>query len=262
MADALATLLGDNKPPADLLVGDSLRDKLRDENYELIQRRDQLLDASTRIPPITDDDVAGKVSDYIKQLSALVKASETNRTGAKEPYLEGGRNVDGFFKAITDPVEKVKTDTQRKLTTYLREKEEAARRARQEEERLAREAAEAARKEAERLAADAADAAGLDSAIGAEKAAEAAQADLVKAERASDVKPAELSRTRGEYGSMSSLRTQWVFDEVNRDEIDLETLRFHLPSDGIEKAIRSFIKAGGRELKGTRIFETTAAVVR
>ena len=31
--------------------------------------------------------------------------------------------------------------------------------------------------------------------------------------------------------------------------------------DGIEKAVRSYIKAGGRELRGTRIFETTSAVV-
>jgi hypothetical protein len=53
-----------------------------------------------------------------------------------------------------------------------------------------------------------------------------------------------------------------VFDEIDREEIDLEVLRFHIPADGLEKAVRSFIKAGGRELRGTRIYETTAAVVR
>lgn len=251
-----------NNPPADLLVGDALREKLRDENYELIERRDQLLDAATRMPPITDDDVAGKVSDYVKQLTALVKASETQRTGAKEPYLEGGRNVDGFFKAITDPVEKVKNDTQRKLTVYLREKEEAERRARMEQERLAREAAEKAAKEAAQKAKDAVDAAALDGAIEAEKAAEVAAADLAKAQQAAEVKPAELSRTRGEYGSMSSLRTEWVFDDISRADLDLEALRPYLPTDGIEKAIRAFIRAGGRELAGVRIHERTVAVVR
>lgn len=251
-----------NNPPADLLVGDSLRDKLRDENYELIQRRDQLLDAATRIPTIDNDDVAGKVSDYIKQLTALVKASETNRTGAKEPYLEGGRNVDGFFKAITDPVDKVKNDVQRKLTAYLREKEEAERRARIEQERLAREAAEKAAKEAAEKAKQAADAASLEAAIEAEKQAETAAADLAKASQAADVKPAELSRTRGEYGSMSSLRTEWVFDDLDRQQLDLEALRPYLPTDALEKAVRAFIKAGGRQLRGVAIYETTKAVVR
>ena len=251
-----------NNPPADLLVGDALRDKLRDENYELIQRRDQLLEASTRIPPITDDDVAGKVADYVKQLTALVKASETQRTGAKEPYLEGGRNVDGFFKAVTDPIEKVKMAVQKQLTTYLREKEEAERRERIAQERIAREAAAQAAREAAAAAAAAADAASLDAAVEAEKVAEVAAADLAKASAAADVKPAELTRTRGEYGSMSSLRTEWVFDEIDRAALDLEALRPYLPTDGLEKAVRGFIKAGGRQLRGTTIYESTKAVVR
>ena len=91
---------------------------------------------------------------------------------------------------------------------------------------------------------------------------ETASADLVKAAQAAAVKPAELSRTRGDYGAVSSLRTQWVFDEIDRASLDLEALRFHIPADGLEKAVRSFIKAGGRELRGTRIFETTVATVR
>ena len=39
----------------------------------------------------------------------------------------------------------------------------------------------------------------LQAAIAAEKAAETASADLVKAAQAAAVKPAELSRTRGDY---------------------------------------------------------------
>ena len=53
-----------------------------------------------------------------------------------------------------------------------------------------------------------------------------------------------------------------VFDEIDRASLDLEALRFHIPADGLEKAVRSLIKAGGRELRGTRIFETTVATVR
>lgn len=262
MTDALTDLIGHNSPPPDLLLGEALREKLAEENGQLIARRDELLAAAARIPPIDSDDVAGRVSDYIKQLTALTKAAESKRAGAKEPYLEGGRNIDGFFRAITDPVARAKTAIERRLTDYLRDKEARARLEREEQERLARHAAETARREAEARARALADEPGLEAAIAAEKAAETASADLVKATQAAAAKPAELSRTRGDYGAVSSLRTQWVFDDIDREELDLEALRFHIPADGLEKAVRSFIKAGGRELSGTRIFETTVAAVR
>lgn len=262
MTDALAELLNHNNPPPDLLVGEALHERLRDENQDLIKRRDELLAAAARVPAIEDEEIAKKVTDFVKQLGALVKASESKRVDAKEPYLDGGRSVDGFFKAITDPVDRAKKDVEKKLTHYAREKAEQERRERLEQERLAREAAEVARREAEEKARAAADEVSLDDAIEAEARAETAQADLVKAEAAADVKPAELSRTRGEYGAVSSLRTQWTFDEIDRASLDLEALRPYLPTDGLEKAVRAFIKAGGRELKGTKIYETTAVVVR
>ena len=262
MTDALAARLGDNNPPPDLLTGQALQERLRDENQDLLRRRDELLAAAARMPAIDDEDVARKVTDFVKQLLALVKASESKRTDAKEPYLEGGRSVDGFFKGISDPIDKAKKLVEQELTKYAREKAEQERRARMEAERLAREAAEAARREAEARARAAADEASLNTAIEAESAAETAQADLVKAEQAADVKAAELSRTRGEYGAVSSLRTSWVFDEIDRAELDLEALRPYLPTDGLDKAVRAFIKAGGRQLRGTRIYETTNVVVR
>jgi len=262
MSDALAEILGHNLPPPDLLVGEALREKLQDENRDLLKRRDDLLAAAERIPAIDSDDIAGRVSDFVKQLTALTKAAETKRTDAKEPYLEGGRNIDGFFRAITDPVAKTKDSVQKRLTTYLREKEEQARQARMAEERKARETAEAARREAEELAKAAASAAQLDAAIEAERSAEIAAADLAKAQAAADVKPAELSRTRGEYGSVASLRTEWVFDNIDRQNLDLEALRPYLPGDALDRAIRGFIKSGGRELRGVNIYESTIANVR
>jgi hypothetical protein len=83
-----------------------------------------------------------------------------------------------------------------------------------------------------------------------------------KFERAAEQKQADLSRTRGDLGSVGSLRTDWVHDSFDRGIIDLEALRQHLPADAIDQAIRSFIKAGGRQLRGTSIFEQTTAVVR
>lgn len=260
--DAIVHNIGSNNPPPDLLVGELLREKLLEDHADLLARRDELLDAANRIPEISDEDVARKVGDYIKQLTSAAKAADAARVGAKEPYLEGSRGVDGFFKNISEPLADVKKRTEAKLTAYLREKEAIERRRRQEEERLAREAAEAARLDAERSAAALRDEKSLDDAINADAALDHAQADLVKAEISATAKASELSQTRGEYGSMSSLRTSWVFEGVDREVLDLEKLRAHLPLDSLEKAIRSFIRAGGRELQGTRIFETTNAVVR
>jgi hypothetical protein len=82
------------------------------------------------------------------------------------------------------------------------------------------------------------------------------------AARAAVVTAAELSRSRGDYGSVASLRTYWDFADLERAALDLETLRSHLPQDALEKAVRSYVKAGGRELRGVRIFENTQAAVR
>lgn len=262
MADALETLLGDNRPPPDLLTGDMLREKLRDENMALLKRRDELLAGVDRIPEITNDEIAGRVGDFIKQLAALAKAADGKRIDAKEPFLEGGRTVDGFFKHISDPVGAAKKTVEAKLTGYLREKEAAARRKAEEEARRQREEAERLRHEAAAREAAAHDAKGLDQAIEADAKADTAASDALQAEKAADAKAADFSRTRGEYGAVASLRTAWTFDAIDRERLDLEALRHHLPADALEKAVRSFIRAGGRSLTGTTIYETTTAAVR
>lgn len=260
MDDAVFT--GSNHPPRDLLTGDALREKLTDDNLALLSRRDELLAAADRVPDIADEETASKVSDFIKQLMALHKTSETARVGTKEPYLEGGRGVDGFFKAITDPVAKAKAAVERKLTQYLRDKADRERREREEQARLAREEQDRRDREAREAAAKIKSEQDLADAIERERLAKVAEADTTKAENAAAAKPAELSRTRGEYGSVSSLRTSWTFRDLDRAQLDLEMLRQHIPADGLEKAVRSFIRAGGRSLAGVVIFETTDAVVR
>lgn len=261
-ADALSELLGHNAPPPDLLVGEALTERLRDEHAALIRRKDDLLAAAQRVPAVTDDDAAGKVSDFIAQLKGCAKAADTARVGEKEPYLAGGRSVDGFFKGIISPIEDVEKKVRNSLTIYHREKEAEERRRRMEAERIAREEAEARRREAEDAARALRDQQSLEDAIAADKAARLAEADAVKAAQAAAAKPADLSRIRGEYGAVSSLRTEWVFEGLDRHQIDLEALRHHFTTAAIESAIRAFIKAGGRQLEGVRIYETTVANVR
>jgi len=49
---------------------------------------------------------------------------------------------------------------------------------------------------------------------------------------------------------------EWTFKDLDRDKLDLEKLRQHIPADALDKAVRSFVKAGGRELAGCTIFDS------
>ncbi len=255
-----AATIGDNLPPN---AAEALRERLAENFAPLTDRRDELLAAAERAPDAIDnEETAGKITDFIKQLSAAVKATEARRVDEKEPFLASGRTVDGFFKAIIDPLKTAQSKINSVLTVYQKGIADAERKAREESERLAREEAEAARKRAADAEAAMKTEAGLDDAVEAQKRADAAQAAAVAAKKVAEAKAAELARTRGEQGGLSSLRTTWEFEVVDFDAIPLEELRRHLPREGIEKGVRAFVKAGGRELDGVRIFEHHKSIVR
>lgn len=240
-----------------------LRQNLEEKHLAMLSRRDELLAAVERAPQIVnDEDTAKRVADFVKQIAAAHKNAETTRVSEKEPHLAAGRVVDGWFKSITDPLAKAKAEIERRLTIYQRAKAEAERRAREEAERLAREAARKAAEEAAAREAAMKTEADVQSAIAAADAAEQAAKDALAAQQAAAAKAAELSRTRGEFGAVASLRTFWDFCDLDRDKIDLEALRPYLATADIEKAVRGAIKAGARSIRGVTIFENTSTVVR
>ncbi len=252
--------LGDNRPPPD---ASPIRDRLTEDHAGMLSRRDELLAASERVPPsVEEESTAQKVGDFIKQLQAAVKNADAARVAEKEPYLDGGRQVDGFFKKITEPLAKVKKDIEGRLSIFLRKKADAERKVREEAERKAREEAERAAREAAACIQALKDEEGLEAAIAAEEFAKQTAAAALEAAKETEAKAAELSRTRGDYGSVASLRTFWDHKDLDRDKLALEPLRSHLPLDALEKAVRSYIKAGGHELAGVTIFENTSTVVR
>ncbi len=260
MTDAPIAAIGDNLPPDD---ADPLRERLAEEYVDLSRRCDALLAGVENVPLVVEDaESAGKVGDYIKQLAACHKNAESHRKKEKEEYLDGGRNVDGWFKLITEPLAKVKKDIERRLTLYQREVMIEERRIREEAQRKADEASRLAEIELRKAEAAIKEEADLGKAIEAEERALQAEADAIKAQEAAIAKAAELTRTRGDYGSVASLRTRWTGVLTDRATLDLEALREHLPEEALEKAIRSFVKAGGRELAGARVYEDTTTVVR
>ena len=203
--------IGDNQPPAD---ADPLRDRLGDDYGEMIARSDELLGAFDRAPGDITDANAGPMTDFIKQIGAHVKTLDKARVAEKEPYLQGGRTVDGFFKTMTGKLEKSASALRSRLTLYERVKAAIERRAREDEERRQRKEAKRLCREAEAKAAAAQTETDLEDAVQVEAQASEAEADALKAGKAAEAKPAELHTTRGDYGASSSLRTFWDFTDL------------------------------------------------
>lgn len=251
--------LGDNQPPE----GDAITLRLRETHQKALARRDELLAEVDTLPEaVTSDDEEEAASDVVKDLQGHAKSVERTRVDEKEPFLEGGRRVDGFFNDIKDSLNEAKRRIEKRLTAYQRAKADEERKRRAEEERQRREEAERARQEAERRAAEAEDDEGLDGAIDAEEEARRQAADAERAAREAGAKAADMSRSRSARGTVASLRTFWTFRNLERETLALEPLRQHLPQGALEQAVRSYIAAGGRALDGVEIYEDHQTVVR
>lgn len=251
----METTLGHNNPPSD---EEALRSSLAERNAKLLERADKLTEAVERIPAeCLDDTTAGNIGDTIKMIMDAHKALEAQRVNEKAPYLKLERAVDGFFKVTLDRLMQAKQKAQKPLDVWMQKKAEEER-----QRRLAE--ADRLRKEAEAKAAQA---------IAEEQARMQAQAETTfvdarvtdeKAQamqQAAQAKPAELAKTRG-MGSLTSLRTRWVGEVLDTKTLDLEALRPHLHPEALQKAVNSFVAAGGRNLRGASIYEKTESVVR
>jgi len=216
---------------------------LAERHRDLSERLSELQGALAKVPATIADDVTqAKVGDLAKLMTKLASTAKASHKTEKEPHLEAGRQVDAFFLAgIIKPLDEAKSDLERRSTAYLRRKEAAERARREAEERAAREAAEAA-------AAAASTEADLSDAITKE-------AEAVQAAEAAAAPVAELVRTRGALGSVTTARKEWFGEIEDFDEIPLDGLRAFIARAEIERAVKAFVKAGGRSLRGVRIYE-------
>jgi len=255
------SMLHHNQPPVRDVLADHLSDlgdMVARETAALVARRDEFLKHCSAIPAVIDsDELDGQVNDQIAQWSRFIKDVDQWKDGTKAPILSADRLVMAAHAKLKDPIEAIKKQVNDRSTAYKRVKLERERKIREEAERQAREAAEAAAGAAAEAEKAAQDAAGLQSAINAEASARAAQEAAETARLAAEAKAADLTRSRGSYGSVSSLQTFMDFDGLDRATLNLEALRPHLSHEALEKAVRSYIKTGGRELRGVRIFENT-----
>ncbi len=251
-----------NEPaPPDL---EAVRTYLGETHADVVARVNELVEGAGRAPKkILDDETQGKVADLVKLITKCRKNAETVRQSEKAKWDAVAAVPHGYFKAMTDKLDKAKDGLERSIGAFLREKEERARAERIAEQRRAEQAAQKARDEADRKAREAETARQHQAAAKAGLKAETFEARAQEAERDATVKPAELARTRSDdLGSVSTLQAIWSFRDLDRATLNLEALRGHIPMDALEKAVRSYIRAGGRDLAGVMIFEDRKAIVR
>jgi len=178
-----------------------IRDEIAEHHGHLKPRTDQLLTNINEVPDPIPEDLAPKVADFIKSITAHVKALNGARTAVKEPYLEASRLVDGIFKTQIEPLEAGKKTIEARLGVVLRAKEERQRREAEEKARLEREAAEQRRREAEeraRLEREAAETARREAEEAERRAQEAAEQRRREAEAAARAAEEAAAKRRAE----------------------------------------------------------------
>mgnify|MGYP000695831413 CR=1 FL=1 len=238
-------MLGHNMPP--------LAETLPIDHQSLIDEARDLLAAFERAPKeINDGDTAAKMTDFIKRMNRFVTRVDGTRKEVKQPFLDGGREVDAFFNGISDRLSPPIKSAKQVLGAYNAELQRQERE-RAERERLAREAeAEAARKEAEAAMNDP----GIDT---AEAQEEMARAEAMKKE-AEKVRE-ETVRTKGAIAG-SSTKIVLTVQSIDPTKVDLEALRPFLKEADLIKAANAYIRAGHAELNGAVIVEEHKTVVR
>lgn len=198
-----------------------------------------------------------KLVALVKEVRSIASEVEASRKKAKDPFLKGGQEVDTFFGTVTERLTRIKQAFEKRVQIYLTaqaekqrlEREEAAKRAREEQERLLAEAAAAeAAKE------------GMKSEVlvGQALVAEVEQ----KANEAAATGPLiDLSRTRTASGT-SSISEVWTFEIEDLAKVDLNEIRFFFAEADIRKALGNAVRGGFRQVRGVRIFQTSKVNIR
>ena len=251
----------------------TLEERLRSDHEEIISKLEVVRTLANELPKTVQSEK--DAADFVEIVASAKRANralEDARVREKEPFLTAGRTVDTFFKGFTDISGRIVTTLEGRLNDFQREKarqerERLAREAeeRREQERLAREAAERALREAEE--AERANAPTVDQverltdAVEADQAAAVASMKADIAEQRAGASVTDLGRVRTAAGT-ASVSSVWRFEVEDISKVPLDAIRHCIPRADIEKAVASYVRLGGRELAGVRIYEDFKTVVR
>lgn len=237
-----------NEPPLEERIAMEFRDALLEERPQFIARLDDFITAVDRAE-VTDDETLGKAGDLDKMLRAAEQHVNEVHEKVKRPYLDAGRAADAEKKGFIGRISNGRFKLRDMMNGYMA-KREAERRA--EEARIAAEQ----RKAAEEAAA-------------AERARQEAlgvnDPEAVAAIEAVALAPAETRRAepvRSDAGSTVSARTVWNSDVEDFAKAFKAVKGDEKVQQAIRDAVQRLVRAGQREIPGTRIWSTQQAVAR
>lgn len=246
--------IGHNNPP-------SLAEILTEKHESLLAEVDAVAVKANAAPKaITTDEHVGLVGDVVKTARRLAKKVDDTRKVEKEPHLTASREVDSYFNAIGERIDRIATVLEARATEYQRAKAAEARRIREEEARKAREEEERQRQIAQRAAESNRPTTAAKHEDKADAAAERARAAAASAQASA----ADLTRTRSAGGTVVTTKTTWDFEILELAKVPLELLRPYLPRADIEKALRAYVKFNkdAAPVPGVRIFQNETASFR
>lgn len=255
MATATATIGHNNPPP--------LREILAENYAHMAQEIGGIAERANLLPKLVrNDDDLDRIGVVVKDAKAMLKRVDAARKEEKEPHLQAGREIDGFFKVMAERLDRIATVLEDRASEYQRQKAAEARRRAEEEARKLREKEEAERRKAEEAAAagrgKAADRADLKAETLAERAAEA--------ERQAEARAADLARTRGASGTLASAKTTMKVRIADLAAIQqsMGPLGPYIDSDAIQKAANSWLRVtkGAGKIPGLEVYEDVRATFR
>jgi hypothetical protein len=252
-------MLGHNKPPTD---AEMIRENLAEKNAKAIKRAEALIAAADRVPEaVNDTETSEKITDLEKQITVCWNALENARKDEKAPYWDMCKVVDGFFnETLLSGLDAAKKRVKKIQTNFLvdQEKKERERRAgleRQAQVKRDAELAEAAKLEQEGK---------LSQADAKVEKAIVHDHDAAFFGVAAQAKGASVAASTGELtGARSSLRYTWTGEILDANNAALRDALWNLvPLDAKQKALNTFVKLGGREVGGAKIWEKPEATTR
>lgn len=265
----------DGAQVATIPENETLDQRLAREYADRMARSDALIVSFGKFPAIIEsDEVFDKASAFAVQLNAQVRALDADQKEEKAPILVQGRTIDDFFFIPKRALEDAKRVVEKAQGVWAEKKRKEAERLRQEADRLAREEADRLRIEAqrkideenERLEAQrkAAEAEGkkfeapAELSIETEEAIEESIQAQEKAAITSQQARATVSapvRTQTSFGTKATAKMVWDFEILDREKLAIEKLLPYIGLDVLEKAMKAFVKGGGRDMPGANIFQ-------
>lgn len=234
----------DNQPPLDQRILLDFEDDLVREG--ITARIAELVEGAERCPvKIENEEQAGKVGDFCRLASAVSKKVDEIREKYNRPLIDARTNLKAKADGAIAPLLTAMTELRGRLNTYVQE-QEAKRRA---EERAAEEAARRLRDEQERIA----------------KEVEQETGVTVAPLPTTTFTAPPKAIVRGDLGSAVSARTVWKHERlVPVSKLPKAILENAQVIEAVDKVIAAMVRAGARNpsIKGVNIFETTAAQIR